>query len=109
MALNRLSRFEACRYEYIDSLCRLGEVLLAFASFVFTMVTFGTPFWLARGSPVDDVEQLHYHMGLWQNCTVLESCKALPLTGSAVPGKEKGYVRVGIDTLWSPGNNSREV
>jgi len=78
---------DSCNYEYTDSLCRLAEVLLAFASGVLTMVTFGTPYWLERGSEVSDTD--HYHLGLWQNCTILGGCTRMPMKGPSVPGERR--------------------
>ena len=89
MATKR-SGSSCCEGELTDSLCRLGEVLLAFSSGVLTMVTFGTPYWLAREPETsNDAEQAAYHLGLWQNCTVVDTkvCIGLPLRGSAVPSK----------------------
>lgn len=77
---------DSCNHEYTDSLCRLAEVLLAFASGVLTMVTFGTPYWLERGSEVGDTKDEHYHLGLWQNCTTV-GCTGLPMKGPSVPGE----------------------
>ena len=74
--------------EYSDALCRLGEVLLAFASGVLTFVTFGTAYWELQGygdskNPQDFTE--NSHSGLWQRCTVLPnpdtSCKSIGLSG----------------------------
>lgn len=81
-------------YEVTDSLCRLGEVLLAFASGVLTMVTFGTPYWMVKdASPSNGVETA-YHLGLWQNCTLMDACRGLPLKAAHVPSeyREMGCV-----------------
>lgn len=85
------SRRSCCEYEFTDSLCRLGEVLLAFSSGVLTMVTFGTPYWLVREPETSNDEDLvAYHFGLWQNCTVVDArvCSGLPLKGDAVPSEQ---------------------
>ena len=74
-------------YEFTESLCRLGEVLLAFASGVLTMVTFGTPYWMVKVPEAANSDEKIYHLGLWQNCTVLESCEILPLKVAAVPSE----------------------
>jgi len=79
---------DSCNYEYTDSLCRLAEVFLAFASGVLTMVTFGTPYWLERGSEVGS-DTDHYHLGLWQNCTILGGCTRMPMKGPSVPGERR--------------------
>lgn len=76
-----------CQYECTDSLCRLGEILLAFASGVLTMVTFGTPYWLEKLSEAADLDSEEFHQGLWQRCTFLESCKSLPVRATSVPGE----------------------
>jgi hypothetical protein len=70
--------------EYGDTVCRVGEVLLAFSSGILTVVTFGTGFWLQSKSVSDDDDSLLYHFGLWQNCSskVVEGgCVILPLNG----------------------------
>ena len=78
--------------EYSDALCRLGEVLLAFASGVLTFVTFGTAYWAMEGegdstSPEDFTEKRH--CGLWQTCNVAPDpdigCTSLPLSGPGMP------------------------
>jgi hypothetical protein len=77
--------------EYSDALCRLGEVLLAFASGVLTFVTFGTAYWAVEGvegdSPQDFTERRH--CGLWQTCNILPDpdigCNAIPLSGPGMP------------------------
>ena len=85
------TRSKRCvEYEFTDSLCRLGEVLLAFASGVLTMVTFGTPYWMVKEPDVNNVAEKAYHLGLWQNCTVLESCRVLPLKAAHVPSECQG-------------------
>lgn len=48
--------------EHSQALCRLGEVLLAFASGVLTIVSFGSPFWIENEQGTLD------HEGLWQEC-----------------------------------------
>lgn len=78
----------ACvEYEFTDSLCRLAEVLLAFTNGVLTMLTFGTPYWMVREPEATDSDQTVYHLGLWQNCTVLDSCHGLPLKAASVPSE----------------------
>ena len=74
-------------YEITDSICRLGEVLLAFASGLLTMVTFGTPYWMVHEPEASHLAQEAYHLGLWQNCTFLGSCRTLPLQGASVPSE----------------------
>ena len=85
-----------CEYEFTDSLCRLGEVLLAFSSGVLTMVTFGTPYWMVREPEEGEAAagETVYHLGLWQNCTVVDTsvCHGLPLSAASVPGREKERV-----------------
>ena len=73
--------------EYSDALCRLGEVLLAFASGVLTFVTFGTAYWLVEEDEKNN--QLRGHSGLWQNCSqTLEEpsiiCQGIPLSGPGI-------------------------
>lgn len=70
-----------CQAEYGDTVCRVGEVLLAFSSGILTVVTFGTGYWL-QSRTVSDSGPL-YHYGLWQNCSSLkvESCTTIPLNG----------------------------
>ena len=76
--------------EYSDALCRLGEVLLAFASGVLTFVTFGTSYWRVEGEG-DDLQDFteRQHSGLWQICTVPPnpdaSCQAIALSGPGMP------------------------
>ena len=81
-------------YEVTDSLCRLGEVLLAFASGVLTMVTFGTPFWMVKEPSTSSLDGTAYHLGLWQNCTVMDACRGLPLKAAHVPSEYKEIVLV---------------
>ena len=79
-----------CEYEFTDSLCRLGEVLLAFSSGVLTMVTFGTPYWMVREPATSNSpDEVSYHLGLWQNCTVVDTsvCSGLPLRAASVPSE----------------------
>ena len=95
MATKR-SKSSCCEYEFTDSLCRLGEVLLAFSSGVLTMVTFGTPYWMVREPQTsNDADEVSYHLGLWQNCTVLDTkvCTGLPLRGDSVPSEPETAFR----------------
>ena len=90
MAANNKRSRSCCEYEFTDSLCRLGEVLLAFSSGVLTMVTFGTPFWMVREPEASNsADVVAYHMGLWQNCTVIDTsvCRGLPLRAASVPSE----------------------
>lgn len=74
---------ESFKEEYSDTVCRVGEVLLSFASGILTVVTFGTSYWLVSST---DEGTSKFHMGLWQNCTSADStgsCQTLPLSGSS--------------------------
>ena len=71
--------WETCKSEYVDTFCRLGEVLLAFSNGLLMLVAFGTPFWVEQVFHDDQPSQHTYHSGLWQNCTELLGCSALPL------------------------------
>ena len=59
--------------EHSQTLCRLGEVFLAFASGVLTVVSFGSPFWIENGTSVD-------HQGLWQECQITPDASCKPLS-----------------------------
>ena len=83
--------------EYSDALCRLGEVLLAFASGVLTFVTFGTAFWQVEGK--EDNQQTfspNYHSGLWQNCSDPPNqefgCHAISLRGPGMSVKSAKFL-----------------
>lgn len=71
--------------EYADTVCRVGEVLLAFSNGILTVVTFGTGFWLQSKSVSG--KDATYHFGLWQNCSDQivgaddSGCNTLPLKG----------------------------
>ena len=77
--------------EYSDTFCRLGEVLLAFASGVLTFVTFGTAYWVVEGVDGGNIQDFteKLHSGLWQICTVAPDpeahCEAAPLSGPGMP------------------------
>ena len=58
--------------EHSQTLCRLGEVFLAFGSGVLTIVSFGSPFWIEGGETFD-------HVGLWQECRSSPEAKCSPL------------------------------
>lgn len=73
---------DSFKTEYADTVCRVGEVLLAFFSGILTVVTFGTGFWLESKSVSG--KDPTFHFGLWQNCssvTELGGCTTLPLKG----------------------------
>ena len=77
--------WETCKSEYVDTFCRLGEVLLAFSNGLLMLVAFGTPFWVEQVFHDDQPSQHTYHSGLWQNCTEL-SCSAIPLSAPSERG-----------------------
>ena len=78
--------WETCKSEYVDTFCRLGEVLLAFSNGLLMLVAFGTPFWVEQVFHDDQPSQHTYHSGLWQNCTVLLGCSAIPLSAPSERG-----------------------
>ena len=51
------------------------------------MLTFGTPYWMVREPEATDQQTALYHLGLWQNCTALVGCEALPLRAASVPSE----------------------
>ena len=65
--------------EHSQTLCRLGEVFLAFGSGVLTIVSFGSPFWIEGGKDFD-------HQGLWQECQSSPEAKCSSLDLSDVSG-----------------------
>lgn len=76
--------FDYCKYEYADTFCRLGEVLLSFSSGVLLLVTFGSSYWMEHA-------QDQSHSGLWQKCA--QDCHSLPLITSAnAPGECCGII-----------------
>lgn len=77
--------WETCKTEYVDTCCRLGEVLLAFSNGILMLVAFGTPFWVEQVFH-DQPSQRKYHSGLWQNCTELLGCSGLALIGPSERG-----------------------
>ena len=83
MASEREKCWDTYRREYLDTFCRLGEVFLAFANGLLILVTFGTPYWVQLGDSVESDtvqrEQVLYHAGLWQNCSVADGCQRIPM------------------------------
>lgn len=84
---------DSFKTEYADTVCRVGEVLLAFSSGILTVVTFGTGFWLQSKS-ISGKDHT-YHFGLWQNCSdqIVDTdeggCSTLPLKG---PSEQWGFL-----------------
>lgn len=88
MAMRNEARrcLDTFKSEYADTFCRIGEVLLSFASGILTVVTFGTGFWLQatfQGTSQESPPVNSYHFGLWQNCSALATsdCSTIPLKG----------------------------
>lgn len=76
--------WNSCQEEYGDTLCRLGEVLLAFTSGFVTLVNFGTPYWLQKDYDIKQGEADSFHYGLWQNCTRSAGCDTIPLNAEGM-------------------------
>ena len=89
MATQKEKWWGTCKREYLDTLFRLGEVLLAFSSGVMMVVAFGTPYWVeqsfpsGRGKGGEVQENNLYHSGLWQNCTPTIGCESIGLNAAS--------------------------